>query len=359
MTNNNLVFSSASVAAGSYMVNLQVAATNAANSPQTYPLTVTINASTGMANFTISGGNIIKPGGGVYTAKGIACYDSDMGQVQQLLFNLFPGTQIIRLACYSYQSPQTYANFISFCSSHNIVVVIEDHTTSTGSNGGGAQGVNYTGQALMNMTNWYAANASFYLGNPLVWFGTRNEPPNTLDAATLIEQGSLTTEHVATYNAIRGTGSKTIIEVELFGGGVPFALGANNTQGLWPDSAYATMFNIVWGPHYYNWVSNYATDVASNANAYRSMIAQCQQVTTADGTAPCGCFEYGPSTTGSGVDPGGIASVQAVQSQLGISGGVSITLAWTWDGGGDDEITDGGGDITNPYGTTVAAYLAS
>ena len=56
-----------------------------------------------------------------------------------------------------------------------IVVELEDHTNSNGSNAGGGQGSAFTGQQLTNEMNWYSSMASTYASNPYVWFGSDNE----------------------------------------------------------------------------------------------------------------------------------------------------------------------------------------
>src|SRR4051812_39636426 len=59
---------------------------------------------------------------------------------------------------------------------HGIVVEIEDHQTSDGTNSGGSHGVIFTGELLSKELKWYSALAAAYADNPCVWFGTNNEP---------------------------------------------------------------------------------------------------------------------------------------------------------------------------------------
>src|SRR5271167_1823951 len=110
----------------------------------------------GTSQFSTSNGQIVDPNGNVFTARGINVYDNQMGDASQILQD-FPGINFIRLNVYSYQSPSAYASFIQTMTSHGIVVELEDHTNSTGSNAGGASGSAFTGQQLTNEMNWYSS----------------------------------------------------------------------------------------------------------------------------------------------------------------------------------------------------------
>ncbi len=290
--------------------------------------------------FSISNGQIIDPNGNVFYARGINLYDSQMGDASQVLA-AFPNVNFIRLNVYSYQSPSAYASFIQTMTSRGIVVELEDHTNSNGSNAGGGQGSAFTGQQLTNELNWYASVASAYKSNPYVWFGTDNEPPPE----------GLSTWEQQTYNAIRNTGNNNPILLEEPGGGVPSLVGAGN--GL-DSSVYATMKNVIWDPHYYGWVSNFSTDQQAVNNALTSLAQSAQTIKSADGTVPVIVGEYGPSTNGQTTDANGQQVLQAVQQSTAISGAV----AWGFDSGANDNLTDGSGNLTS-FGQEVANSMAS
>src|SRR5689334_4030485 len=99
------------------------------------------------AQFQVIDGGITAPDGTPYIAKGLNLRDSQMGEATQML-ETFPGLNFVRVAIYSYDSPDTYAAFIKTMTDHGVVVELEDHTNSTGDNMGGARGVAYTGAQL-------------------------------------------------------------------------------------------------------------------------------------------------------------------------------------------------------------------
>jgi hypothetical protein len=320
-------------------------------------------------------GQILTPSGQPFIPRGIALQTADVidyGVISnaqgQPLTSLFPDINIVRLAVadfngltgianqnssYSSASYSAIVNYVNILTNLGIVVAINDHTDSTGANSGGATGDNYTAAngMLPLMTAYYQSLAQGFLGNPYVWFGTRNEPPNN-------SQGILTAEQVATYNAIRGTGNNTIIEMEQIGGGIPSNfgtnnMGANNPNGLWPDSSYASMTNIVWGPHFYNWVTNYSTSVSVSAAELTLMAQEAQQIPSADGpVVPVVVWEYGIG--GLTQDPGGVQSATAVQQSIYGS------MAWEYDGqSGANSLTNVTGYNTSPSLTTWGQQVAN
>jgi hypothetical protein len=105
--------------------------------------------------------------------------------------NLLPGLNLVRIACYTFDTPATFAPFVNAMTANKIVCVFENHDGTV---------TVYSGTQLTNESNWYASLASYYLGNPYVWFQSMNEP-----GANDYPQMQ------ATYNAIRATGNNTII----------------------------------------------------------------------------------------------------------------------------------------------------
>jgi parallel beta-helix repeat protein len=294
-------------------------------------------------NFSVKGGQIIAPNGQTFVAEGMNVYDHDMGDAQQILAT-FPGVNFIRLAAYSYQDPSAYSAFIQTMTAAHVVVEIEDHTTSTGSDAGGAQGSVFTGQALLTEGGWYSALASAYASNPYVWFGTDNEPPGPADQLSTWEQ--------STYDAIRTSGNNNPILLEAGpGGGVP---GMTGVAGGMTASVFASMTNVVWDQHFYPWIVPGVTDLGTIEASIASLVQADQTITSADGTIPVIIAEYGPSTTGKSADSNGEAVVQAVNA----SGVIAGRAAWNWDASDCCNNLTQSGSVTSPYGATVQSAVA-
>ena len=294
-----------------------------------------------MGQFQTQNGQIIDPNGNVFTARGITLNDGQMGAADQALAD-FPGLNFVRLSIYSYQNPSAYASFIQDMTSHGVVVEVEDHTTSTGSNNGGSAGSAFSGQQLSDEMNWYSSMASTYASNPYVWFGTDNEPPNA----------GLSSWEQQTYNAIRDTGNNNPIMMELPGGGYP---GGQTVQSYGMDpNVYASMSNIVMDVHFYGWSSGFSTDQGTVDNTLSDLVNGAKTVPSADGTVPVIIGEYGVSTDGYNTDANASQVIQAVQSSNQISG----AAAWSWDTGVNDSLTDGQGNLTW-WGQQVEPWIAS
>ncbi|HEY6461160.1 MAG TPA: cellulase family glycosylhydrolase, partial [Polyangiaceae bacterium] len=293
------------------------------------------------SGFSVQNGQIIAPDGGVFVARGINVYDSAQGSVSTNaagapLTTLFPGINFIRLDTYQYSDPSFFQTFVEQMSALHVVVEIEHHE---GAGGGVAP---LTGQDLTDESSWFATLAAAFKDDPYVWFGTLNEPSGP--------GSDLTAEQVSNYQAIRGAGSNAIVMMEVLGDYSTGSLTVGAGHGL-VASSYAGMSNIVWDFHYYNWLSGYSADVGTNANLLASYIAQSQTIASADGTVPVLIGEYGISTDGTNVDPGGDATCVAVQQ----SGAGSA--AWNWDSyAPSDNLTDGNNDLTS-YGQEVASYV--
>jgi hypothetical protein len=300
-------------------------------------------ASSATGQFRINNGQIVSPSGNTFTAEGINVYDSQMGDASQILTD-FPGIDFVRLNVYSYQSPSAYASFINTMTSAGVVVELEDHTNSTGANSGAGAGTAFSGSQLTNELNWYRSMASAYASNPYVWFGTDNEPP----------AAGLSSWEQQTYNAIRDTGNNNPIVMELPGGGIP---GQNAASYGMNPAVYASMSNIVWDVHNYGWDSNYSTNQQDVNSALTNLVQQAQAITSANGTVPVIVGEYGPSTNGQSTDPNSNQVLQAVQ-QAAQSGETAGAVAWGWDPGTNDNLTNGQGSLTS-YGQEVAQSIAS
>ena len=292
-------------------------------------------------NFSVANGNIIAPDGSVFIARGINVYDGAQGQVStnaagQPLTTLFPGVNFIRLATFQYSDPSYFQTFVQTMSALHVVVEIENHQGA----GGGVTPL--TGQALVDESNWFATLAGAFKDNPYVWFGTLNEPSGP--------GSDLTAEQVSNHDAIRGAGNDNMIMMEVLGDYATGSLTVGAGHGL-IASSYANMRNIVWDFHYYNWLSGYSPDVATNANLLASYIGQSQTIASADGTVPVLIGEYGVSTDGNSEDAGGTATCIAVQ-QSGVG-----SAAWNWYSyAPSDNLTDNSNNLTS-YGLEVASYI--
>ena len=303
------------------------------------------NATTG--TFYTTNGQIIGPNGVPFVARGIDVMEGNQPSASTLQSD-FPGINFVRLAIYDYASPTTLAAYVNQLTAAGIVVELEDHTNSTGSNAGGSSGTIFTGSQLTTELNWYSSIATAFKNNPYVWFGTDNEP-SEVDASGNEDPAALSTWQQQTYNAVRDTGNTSPIMVEMNGGASPSTFGQGYTA-----SDYASMNNIIWDVHYYGWVTGYSTDQSTVSANLAADIAQAQQITSANGTVPVLIGEYGNSTTGQGIDPNGDQVISAVQ-QSGYG-----SAAWAWsDGGPGDGLTTNGGSGLSAYGQQIAAGIAA
>ena len=291
--------------------------------------------------FQAYNGQVIDPQGTVFTAKGIDLSSFQMGDASKILAD-FPGLNFIRLNVFSYDSPDTYAAFINTMTSRGIVIELEDHTSSDGSNRGGSRGVTYTGTQLASELAWYSSVARAYASNSYVWFGTDNEPP--VPGLSLWQQ--------QTYNAIRSTGNNNPILVALPGGGWPDSQTVTS-YGMDP-AVYAAMSNIIADIHLLGWSSHYIPDQATVDASLANMIQGAQTIPSMDGTVPVILGEYGPSTEGPTLDANGSQVVQAAQQSTQTAGAAALA----WSAGSANSLTDAQGNLT-PYGQEVAQWIAS
>ena len=290
--------------------------------------------------FQVVKGNVVGPDGNPFFAKGINVFESQMGSAEQILARL-PGINFVRLAIYSYQSPEAYSSFIKTMSDHGVVVELENHNNGTADNNGGARGSAFTGSQLTAESDWYASVAHAYASNPYVWFGTNNEPP----------QPGLAAWQEATYNAIRGAGNNNPVMIELPGGGVP---GLDSVGYGLEASVYGKMSNIIADIHYYGWESNFSTDQNVVDAVLARLVQDTQTVQSHDGMLPVIIGEYGPSTYGVSDDANNAEVVQAVQKSVQIAG----AIAFAWNAGANDNVTDQQGNLT-VFGQRVAQWVAA
>src|ERR1700722_8254459 len=77
--------------------------------------------------FSVANGQIVGPSGTSFIARGINVYDNQMSTVSTSsagnpLISVFPGINMVRLACESYDGASALQAFITTMTSHGIVV---------------------------------------------------------------------------------------------------------------------------------------------------------------------------------------------------------------------------------------------
>ncbi len=278
--------------------------------------------------------------GQVFIAKGINIQPNQAGI--STILDKFPGLNAMRIPTSPSADQEALTTFVDSVVARGVVVIIEDHTSSGGNPN------TSSGQALADECSWYKRLATKYLNNPLVWFGTANEPNNTSHLEEIPQQ------ELAIYNAIRSTGSSTIVALELRGGGY-----VDSTLQF--AGYFSAMTLVVWDCHFYGYLTGdyptrgsgpYSTDNPTVVNALNTQIARLQTVRSADGVVPVIVGEFGPSTSGLGTskDANGTQVVQAVLSR-----GQGF-CAWAWDAGSDNLTSRG--KLTE-FGRQVARRIAA
>ena len=294
--------------------------------------------------FTTRNGLIYGPNGQPFQARGVDVMEGNEPSAATLEA-AFPGINYVRLALYDYPSAASLATYVDQLTSAGIVVELEDHSNSSGQNaGGGNQNGNviFSGSELANENAWYSSIASAFASNPYVWFGTDNEPA-TNDAAGQNDPAALSAWQQSNYNAIRSTGNNNPILIE--------DAGASNMV----PSYYAGMTNTILDDHYYGWVSGYSTDPSTVASTLSSSATQIQQaIPGANGVMPVIIGEYGPSTSGSSIDPNSQQVIAAVQS----SGYGNVAWAYATASDGLDALLSSSGGLSS-YGQEVHDYIES
>jgi hypothetical protein len=287
--------------------------------------------------FRVAGGKIIDPNGKPFIVKGINFPGAgDATSVTQIQ-TLWPGVNFVRLAERNYTNVAGLTTFVTGLTNAGIVVEIEDHQV----------GPVLTGTALTTELNWYTSIASNWKDNPLVWFGSMNEPQTASTA--------ISTQQLAIYNAIRGTGNKNPILMEF--GAFGDSNGSSGSAVLSP-ATYKPMRNILWDAHYYGDQSGYSTTqtTVNNTlfgNATDTGVDSVLVIPSADGTVPVVEAEWGASASATlPIDPNVPQVVVAVTQWAVQQGYTQGHSAWYF---GTDP-TDGNTMTTN--GTTLTSWGA-
>jgi hypothetical protein len=174
------------------------------------------------------------------------------------------------------------------------------------------------GNDLNQVCNWYAEIAAHYRDEPLVIFGTQNEPDGNPDE----EIGRI-------YDAIRGTGNNTLI-LMCPRGGWDF--------GPMDPSKYRRYSNVGWDYHWYGWMSQFSTDQNYVDARLLQVWNDSQRFQSADGVIPMISGEFGPcgynDTNGGSyyqepiyyLDKNWLQNITAVYKAPFLNGG----LQWVW-----------------------------
>lgn len=313
------------------------------------------------ANFTIANRRIVWPSGAIFNGLGLNLNDNQMSVVVNAskgtpLTSLFPGIQMVRVACNGYDDPTSFDSFVTTVTALNIIVLIEHHPWP--------QLNALTGSDLTAQTNWLASMATHFKGNILVWLAAgQNEP----------QGGNIAAEQQAGYTAIRNTGNNNLIALESLGGGNPGSMGGGYA-GI-PTNSYASMSGVFFDLHFYQWVVNffhagaYANDTASITGALfgTSTINQGSYVaganttgfaglatyTSLDGAIPIVIGETGPGDGNSIQSPQDLV-LPTVVAQQGYP-----ALAWAWEPSYPLNLTQNNNALLSPWGTTWAPLVAA
>jgi len=282
----------------------------------------------------------------VFTPKGINVtpYTGYAPSLYPSVKAFFPGINFIRLVTeYNWtaggQDKATVYAFIQAANADGVVVLLDQHTL------GGVR----TGSDLTAVCNWVAGVATDNLNNPLLWFDTSNEPDG--------DYASIAAEELAIYNAIRGTGNKNPILMQLQGGSyTDWRAGYASTWSGMTNVGWDLHFYGFWEPHYGSGTSR-ATTAAATASNLAQAISTVQTFTSADGTMPILIGEFGPSTSGaaSSVDSNASSTLAAV-----FGNGVGWT-GWALNGTSKpdgDSMSDDDATLTT-WGQQIAAQIAT
>lgn len=301
--------------------------------------------------FKVSGGQIHKPDGTLFKGTGIDLWWASMSntapptgwnQVNQVIANwttgdplltAFPNLSAIRLACFMDDFP-TVAQLkplVDFCVAHRIVLIIDAHDYSGGSN----WVYSWADGTLQRAVDFFTAHAKAWNGIPWVWFQTGNEPgtPNE-------------DQFNALYDAVRNQGNETIVVLDWVTWGY-----TNRTV----QTIANRMHNVIIDLHYY---ASGAGSSNMDINAHIKWIADTTAAInaaykSADGEIPIVCLEFGDACCGA-VEPAGQVACQAVPQSA-----FKMWTAWNWTtdwnrSWGVDVLNNGatpvnGGAIIKPY----------
>ena len=301
--------------------------------------------------FHVSGGNIHKPDGTVWKPTGVDIWWASLSttapptgwnQLNQViadwntgapLLQAFPDVNAIRLACFmdDFPTPQQLKPLVDFCTAKHIVLIIDAHDYSGGSN----WVYSYGDGSLQRAVQFFDTHAKAWKDNPWVMFQTENEPgtPNT-------------DEMNALYDAVRNTGNNTPIFLSWVTWGFTDRVDHNIAK---------RMNNVLIDLHYY---ASGAGSGNMDINAHIKWIADTTNAInntfkSGDGEIPICCLEFGDACCGA-VEQAGLIACEAV-----VKSAFKGWTIWNWTtdwnhSWGVDVINDGGnavkgGAVVKPY----------
>lgn len=306
--------------------------------------------------FKVAGGRIIGPDGKDWVAKGINVMDKSMAVATKAkLLALFPGITCVRLMVGfggagfdNAQSPESIIAYVNSLTAapNPIVVFAEDHVQQGGTN------------ARTSLHPLFTTLGNAFKGNTYAWLGSMNEPV-----------GEVTAEHEIVVNGVRATGNTNMI-VLCTRGGNPIASGGS-PFGSKSAATYASMTNVCWDMHGYNWEYNGSTDQNFVNTTLAKNITDLQAIATSrDGEMPViggevGYLQY-VGSDGSVDAHGALGTNQVVTAALTtgktVGSGATIFL-WNSEpvgyGAGTDLVDRATNSALTDHGQHAAALIAA
>jgi hypothetical protein len=280
--------------------------------------------------FKVQNGKLYKPDGTVFKAKGVNVLTArvwgDKGweydrvtraRLQQSL----PGINFVRWACWDGFMPsasdQNWINWINDLTSHGIIVEVDLH---------------YTGDAVAandgRSNAFLASYANRWKDNPLVHFGTQNEPHGSGGAISAMMLGQ--------HNAIRSTGNQN-----------PIYLCTGNPGGEitgMNQNDIGQMSNVCFDTHCYGWM----------IGQWQSVLASLRVFHSKDGQLPIPTLETGDGDNSDAINGNWQQVFDTAKNNpdgaawwmINWNNAQPADLIWAppWDGSG----------VTQPYGQMVA-----
>lgn len=309
--------------------------------------------------FSVKNGTTYKPDGSPFKATGVDIWwtcisnrDSGWGQGNQVvadfntgypLLQAFPDLSAIRMACFrdggklgGFPTVAELRPWVDFCTRHKIVLVIDPHDYSGGSN----YVLNNGDGSLPAAVNFLKAHAAAWKGNAYVWAQSQNEPGTPCEE----EMGAL-------YDAWRGQGNDSVFMLSWV---------TYDVLSRVSHTVANRMKNVVIDRHCY---AIGAGSGNMNVQAHidsinREVAAMTATFESQDGKIPILCFEFGDACCGS-VEQAGLIAMEAVCKSA-----FEGWSAWNWTTGanrswGVDILNDvvGGTAVAVKGGAVIKPYM--